>query len=365
MHVLVVGAGAFGGWTALHLRRSGARVTLIDAWGAGNSRASSGGETRVIRNIYGGDPDYIQWVARSFTLWQQFGQHIYHRTGALWMFPGDETYAKKSIPLIKSQIDKLTIADTTRRFPQVDFTGINNVYFEQEAGYLLARRGCAAVQETFVGEGGEFKLEAIAAPANIAAAAKRADAVVFACGPWLGKLFPEVIGDNVAPSRQEVFFFGTPPGDRSFIDFPVWVDFSERIFYGVPGNESRGFKVAYDTRGERVDPTTLQRVASSEGLERARQKLAQRFPSLANAPLLESRVCQYENSPDGNFIIDRHPEASNVYLVGGGSGHGYKLGPALGEYVASVVLGKRPLMERFRLTASRKLQAPKTQMEHA
>jgi glycine/D-amino acid oxidase-like deaminating enzyme len=149
------------------------------------------------------------------------------------------------------------------------------------------------------------------------------------------------------------------------MDFPVWVDFGERIFYGTPGNEFRGFKVADDTRGEPVDPSTLERVASADGLARARQKLAERFPDLANAPLLESRVCQYENSPDGNFIIDRHPGANNVFIAGGGSGHGYKLGPALGEYVASVVLGRRPLMDRFRLTADRKAQEPKTQMERS
>src|SRR5438445_13694560 len=100
IHVAVIGAGAFGGWTALHLQRAGAKVTLIDAWGPGNSRASSGGETRVIRSIYGGDPDYIRWVARSFELWRQFGQHVYHRTGALWMFPGDDQYASASLPLI-------------------------------------------------------------------------------------------------------------------------------------------------------------------------------------------------------------------------------------------------------------------------
>jgi glycine/D-amino acid oxidase-like deaminating enzyme len=364
-HVLVIGAGAFGGWTALHLRRSGARVTLIDAWGAGNSRASSGGETRVIRSIYGGDPDYIHWVARSLTLWREFGQHIYHRTGALWMFSGDDQYARASLPLIKLPIDQLTVAEAAKRFPQVDFAGMRSVYFEHEAGYLLARRGCAAVQQAVVNEGGQFRIEAVPAPVDLAAIGRRADAVVFACGPWLGKLFPDLIGDSVAPSRQEVFFFGTPAGDRRFVDFPVWVDFSERIFYGVPGNESRGFKVADDTRGEPVDPSTLERVASSEGLARARQKLAQRFPLLADAPLLESRVCQYENSPDGHFIIDRHPEASNVFLVGGGSGHGYKLGPALGEYVASVVLGKRQLMERFRLTAARKQKAPTRQMEHS
>jgi glycine/D-amino acid oxidase-like deaminating enzyme len=146
---------------------------------------------------------------------------------------------------------------------------------------------------------------------------------------------------------------------------PVWVDFSDRLFYGVPGNEFRGFKIADDTRGEPVDPSSLERRVSDEGLSRARAKLAQRFPDLAGAPLLESRVCQYENSPDGDFIIDRHPDAANVYVVGGGSGHGYKLGPALGEYVASLVLGRHTLMDKFRLTADRKKRAPVTQMEHA
>ena len=363
--ILVIGAGAFGGWTALHLQRSGAKVTLLDAWGPGNSRASSGGETRVIRNIYGGDPDYTRWVARSLELWRAFGQDIYHRTGALWMFAGDDTYARKSLSVIKSPIDTLSLADAARRFPQVNFGGVTSVYFEHEAGYLFARRGCQAVQRAFSAAGGTFRIEAVAPPADVARTSKEADAIVFACGPWLGKLFPDFIGTAVAPSRQEVFFFGTAPGDRQFSDFPVWVDFSERIFYGVPGNEFRGFKVADDTRGEPVDPSTLERRSSDEGLSRARAKLAQRFPALANAPLLESRVCQYENSPDGNFIIDRHPEAANVYIVGGGSGHGYKLGPALGEYVSSVVLGQRELMERFRLTADRKKQAPTTQMEHA
>jgi len=365
MRVIVVGAGAFGGWTALHLQRSGANVTLVDAWGAGNSRASSGGETRVIRSLYGGDPDYIRWVERSFVLWRQMKPQLYFRTGALWMFPGDDGYARKSLPLVKSPIDQLSPSEAAKRFPQVNFAGINSVYFEHEAGFVLARRGCQVVQQAFVDAGGTFRLEAVPAPVNIARMAKDADAIVFACGPWLGKMFPEIIGNLVSPSRQEVFFFGTGPGDRRFIDFPVWVDFGERIFYGVPGNESRGFKVADDTRGEPVDPTTLERVPSADGLARARKELAERFPALAGTPLTESRVCQYENSPDGNYIIDRHPEASNVFIIGGGSGHGYKLGPALGEYVSSVILGKRKLMERFRLArlADRK-EKPKTQMEH-
>jgi glycine/D-amino acid oxidase-like deaminating enzyme len=362
-HVLVVGAGAFGGWTALHLRRMGAHVTMIDAWGPGNSRASSGGETRVIRAIYGGDPQYIKWVTRSFELWRELGQNIYQRTGALWMFRDDDSYARTSFPLIHTPIDHLSPTDAAKRFPQVNFAGVKNIYFEHEAGYLFARRGCQAVQKAFVNAGGTFAIEAVPSPLDFARFGKRADLIVFACGPWLGKLFPEFIGNAVAPSRQEVFFFGAAPGDRRFIDFPVWVDFGERIFYGTPGNEFRGFKIADDTRGEPVDPSTLERMASADGLARARQKLAERFPDLANAPLLESRVCQYENSPDGHFIIDRHPGANNVFIAGGGSGHGYKLGPALGEYVASVVLGRQKMMDRFRLTADRKAQAPKTQME--
>lgn len=362
--IIVVGAGAFGGWTALHLQRAGAQVTLLDAWGPGNSRASSGGETRVIRSIYGGDADYIRWVARSFELWKSFGHDIYHPTGALWMFSGDDSYARTSLPLIKTGVDQLALADAARRFPQVRFDGVKTVYFEHEAGYLMARRGCQAVQQAFSAAGGKFRIQASATPVDVRAVSREADAVVFACGPWLGKLFPDFIGNAVAPSRQEVFFFGAASADRRFDDFPVWIDFSDRVFYGVPGNEYRGFKIADDTRGDPVDPTTLERRASDEGLARARAKLAQRFPDLASAPLVESRVCQYENSPDGNFIIDRHPEAANVYIAGGGSGHGYKLGPALGEYVASVVLGRRELMDRFRLTPERRKKAPTTQMEH-
>src|SRR5206468_4465317 len=141
-----------------------------------------------------------------------------------------------------------------------------------------------------------------------------ADGFVFACGPWLGRLFPDVIGDRVRATRQEVFFFGTPPGDQRFTEqaLPVWADHGRGFIYGIPGNEWRGFKVADDTRGPPFDPTTGERVPTPEGLKAAREYLAFRFPGLKGAPLVEARVCQYENSPDEHFIIDRHPAATNV-----------------------------------------------------
>ena len=176
-----------------------------------------------------------------------------------------------------------------------------------------------------------------------------ADVYVFACGPWLGKLFPDVLG-SASATRQEVFFFGTPAGDRaSARTLPVWIDFGERIFYGIPGNDHRGFKVADDTRGEPFDPTSGERTPTPEALARRAAPLAGRFPALAGAPLLESRVCQYENSPDGHLLIDRHPGRRNVWLVGGGSGHGFKLGPAVGEHAAALVLGEAEPLPLFRL----------------
>lgn len=368
LHVAVVGAGAFGGWTALHLLRAGARVTLLDAWGAGNSRASSGGETRIIRGIYGGKARYVELTARAFVLWWEHEEHwsrrLYHRTGALWMFEGDDTYARSTLPLLRTaglEVAELAPVDAARRYPQIDFSGVRSAFFEIEAGYLLARQACDQVLTGFVAEGGEYRAAAVR-PGPIEGRGLRelaladgstleADRYVFACGPWLGELFPDVIGDRITPTRQEVLFFGPPRDDARFDEgaCPVWVNFGEHFLYGIPGNERRGFKVADDTRGPRIDPTTEERLVSPESITRARALLARRFPALARAPVVESRVCQYEQTPDADFILDRHPEADNVWLAGGGSGHGFKMGPAIGELMAGLVLGRAEPEAQFSL----------------
>jgi len=356
--VAVVGAGAFGGWTALHLVRRGARVTLFDAWGPGNSRASSGGETRIIRATYGPDRIYVDMVARSLRMWREFQERakrtLFRKTGVLWLAGQDDQYERAALPLLREAglaVEELTRAETAARYPQIHLERVSWAIHEKDAGYLLARRACQTVLETFQAEGGEYRTGS-ATPGAIGRGGMgplavseggsfTADAYVFACGPWLGRLFPEVIGDRVRPTRQEVFFFGTPPGDRRFTEemLPVWIDKGERIFYGVPGNEWRGIKVGDDTRGAAFDPTSGERTPSLEALRSARDYLGFRFPALKDAPLLEARVCQYENSPDSRFIIDRHPQAANAWFAGGGSGHGFKHGPAVGERVADLVLG--------------------------
>jgi len=384
-HVAVVGAGAFGGWTALSLVRRGARVTLLDAWGAGHSRSSSGGETRIIRGVYGSDRIYVQWVARAFELWREaevrWNRRLYQPTGVLWMCGEDDGYVRDAFPLMKElalPLEELRPGEARARFPQIDFGGIETVYFEAQAGYLLARRSCQAVAEAVAAEGGEVRLAA-AVPGPLRdgrmerleladGSTLQADLYVFACGPWLGSLFPEAIGERfLRVSRQEVFFFATPPGDPRFSDvggFPIWMDMSgSRSFYGIPGNEHRGFKMADDSRDEPFDPTTGDRLPTLEGLARARAYLARRFPALAGAPLVESRVCQYENSPDGHLLFDRHPRAENVWFLGGGSGHGFKLGPALGEYAAGILLEGGAPAAVFRLDRPGHGETIRTQFE--
>lgn len=380
--IVVVGAGAFGGWTALQLARRGAKVTLLDAWGAGNARSSSGGESRVIRAIYGPDRIYVEMVRRAYELWEWLdtttSEPLYVETGALWLHRGDDAYVRSSLPILHElgfPVDRLTVDEARTRYPQIAFRGIRSVWLERRAGALSARLCCMAVRDALLQAGGSFRI-AQAAPATAANGALASlrlgdgssiegDVYVFACGPWLGRLFPDVIGDRIRPTRQEVFYFGTPAGSQHYLPdrLPIWIDFGERIVYGVPDVHGRGFKVADDTRGEPIDPTDADRTPSAAGLARARRVLTERFPALANAPLVETRVCQYENSPDGHLILDRHPHAPNVWLLGGGSGHGFKLAPAVGDLAASAILEGKAIPAMFRLARLKDLAKPSTQFD--
>jgi glycine/D-amino acid oxidase-like deaminating enzyme len=372
--VAVVGAGAFGGWTALHLRRGGADVTLIDAWGPGNARASSGGETRVIRTIYGPTRKYVEMAGRALALWREWdrtsGEQFYRKTGVLWMTGKDDSYARQALPVLRDlelEYEEMDSAAARRRWPQVSFDGITRVFLEHEGGYLLARHACDAVVRELVRIGGSYRQAAVT---SVTPDGRRpdvrltdgsrmeADRYVFACGPWLGRLFPDAIGARVKPTRQEVFYLGTPPGDGRFIEphLPVWVEAGDRFMYGIPGNLHRGFKVADDARGPEFDPTDGDRNPTPELERAARAFVSLRFPALKNAPVLGAEVCQYENSPDGHFIIDRHPAMPDVWIAGGGSGHGYKMGPALGELLARKIRDDESPDPFFALARFRQMQ---------
>ena len=327
----------------------------------------------MIRATYGPGRIYTQMAARALQLWQEYEQQwklkLFFRTGVLWMTGSDDSYERASLPLMSEagvRFERLSAAECARRWPQINFDGISWSVYEPDSGYLAARRSCEAVLNAFIKAGGEYR-QAEVMPGQIAShqmqeiklgsgEALKADSYVFACGPWLGKIF-SFLSPVITPTRQEIFFFGTAAGDLRFTDaqLPVWSDDSKvqiqgfpgkHWFYGIPGNYWRGFKIPDDTRGPTIDPTSMERKISDAGLAAARAYIRLRFPALADAPLVESRVCQYENSTDQNFILDHHPEAENVWIIGGGSGHGFKHGPAFGDMVSDAVLeGKQPPAE--------------------
>ncbi len=353
--VAVIGAGVFGAWSAHLLQKSGAKVVLVDQYGPGNSRSSSGGESRIIRMGYGADEVYTRFSMRSLPLWKElFAEagrpHLFHKTGVLWIAPDKYQYAIDSLATLHANgvgCEQLTVRDLRRRYPQISFEDDAWGIFEPHSGVLMARSAVRAVVDQAIATGVEYRSLGVVKPSakqkletiNSAIGEKiTAGTFVFACGSWLPKLFPDVMAQRMFVTRQEILFFGVPPGDRFFTQpaMPTWLYLKDE-FYGMPDIESRGFKVANDRHGAAADPDTQSRVASTEAVQAAKEFVARRFPALANAPVVETRVCQYENTSNGDFLIDRHPQMENVWLVGGGSGHGFKHGPAVGEYLAARV----------------------------
>jgi glycine/D-amino acid oxidase-like deaminating enzyme len=368
-HIAVIGAGAFGGWTALWLLRNGFKVTLIDAWGAGNSRSSSGDETRVIRSTYGGNETYFDLNVRALELWSAhqklWQKSLFFNVGVLWFcYEEHPPMIEASLPFMKKHglaYQYFSTQEATKKFPHIYVDDLSHLTFDPHGGYLKAREACQAVQEAFVKEGGNY-VHALAKSAQFEKGRLRnialsngntfnADVFVFACGSWLGQLFPEVLGEVINCTKQEAYYFGVPATHATLFDsMPAWVDLDGKDFYyGIPANAYRGFKIGVDKRGERFDPTNGNRILSMEVLAKAREFIAHRFPALRDAPLAENRVCPYENSPDGNFILDTHPQADNCWFLGGGSGHGFKHGPALGELAAKIISGQSNLFPLFQI----------------
>ncbi|HTS77713.1 MAG TPA: FAD-dependent oxidoreductase [Bryobacteraceae bacterium] len=342
--VAIAGAGVFGAWTAFLLARSGAKVLLVDAHGAGNSRASSGGETRIMRMSYGADEIYTRSAIRSLKLWKQFFPDVFQRTGVLVTSPRDDPYlhsTRETLGRVRYKFEWLDSNALSARFPSIALNKNSAGIYEPQSGVLLARRAVREVVGAAVEAGARFEIGRIT-PERL----PKAGAIVFACGPWLPSIFPELLGRRIRPTRQPVFFFG----NREPFDVPAWVAFREGV-YALPPVEGRGFKLAIDEHGSAFDPENGERKVSAAEIQKIRAVLARRFPALADAPLLESRVCQYENTSNGDFLIDRHPQLANVWIAGGGSGHGFKHGPFVGEYIAARLAGKPREEPRFLLAS--------------
>jgi sarcosine oxidase len=357
--VLVIGAGVFGASLADRLAREGWEVTLVDRFEPANPRAESGGETRLIRCSHGPDGFYSRSAHRALELWRELGGGVLVESGVAWFARREDGWEADSERVLRAAgipVERMSPEEGARLFPSLAVDDLAFVLHEPEAGVLRAADGVRALVRR-AREAGARVVIGEARPSGpevtVEGRTLEADVVVWACGAWLGTLFPELVSMRV--TFQQVVLFEAPPEWNG----PGWVDF-DAAFYGHAGVADIGFKVGPDMDGVEVDPDTRPLEATAEGIAIAREYLAMRFPALARTPVASAPGCHYGLTADGEFVFARHPEHDTVWLLGGGSGHGYKHGPALAEHVAAVLKGAEQPEPRFAIGERRAKRSLRT-----
>lgn len=345
--VAVIGAGAFGGWTALALREQGARVTMIDAYGPGNPRASSGDESRLLRLSYGERDIYTRWAARAALLWQQrqgeFGRRLYYPNGSLRVMPAPELAAQRRVfDRLAIGYEVLTPGEVTHRWPQVRYDDAPAIFYEPTGGVVKARESMIAVAEMFARKGGMVRtghavLDGPSGTVTVDREPLAAGSHVFACGPWLPKVMPGLLGDRIRVPRREIFYVGSPIDDHRYRweHLPNLADMDTYTASDI----DYGIKVAAKLTDIAMDPDNGTRLPTAFLASQVQAYVAKRMPGLAGQPIVATRICQTEYTDNNHFLIDRHPEHANIWIAGGGSGHAFKMGPVLGDYISGRVLG--------------------------
>lgn len=374
--VVVIGAGNFGIWTALNLQRMGARVTVVDQYGPGNSRSASGGETRGVRTSYGDRPHGLlwgRWAARAIERWKAWDEEhnddalepLFYHTGDIIMREEMEPFLEETVAnwdTMGHPYEILTPEEIRYRWPVIHTPDVTVGLYEPDAGVVRARRAIESVAHVFRREGGEIRIgKARVGETNgrnisgveVDGERLAGGTFVFALGPWFPKFFPELMGKRLNVRQMgHVFYFSTPPGDERY-RVPNLPSYNVPHCTGWPAlpRDSRGFRIrAGGPQGD--DPDTSVRTPDAEAENRPREILSRYFPELADRTVNETRTCHYASSVSRNFIIDLHPDFDNGWLAGGGSAESFKQGPVLGEYIAGRVLGTESdpeLIEGFRL----------------
>lgn len=366
---IVVGAGVFGAAAARELAGRGWDVTLVEQAAPGHVRASSGGESRLIRCGHGSDRHYTRWARQALAAWREVereaGRTLLVRCGLVWFARREDGWESDSLATLAAEgvaAERLDGREAARLFPDLRHDDLAFALHEPDAGVLHARVAVGALVEGARARGTRVR-SGVAVPdgegLRVHGERLDADRVLWACGPWLPRLFPDLEGvAGLRVTKQDVTFFGVPAAWRT-PPTPGWVDYDGAV-YGLGDLDGRGMKCAPDVEGEAFDPDRGERVLSADNERRARAYVGWRFPALAGAPLVGSRTCQYTLTADTQFVLAPHPGRARVWLAGGGSGHGFKHGPVLGAYLADLLEGARPPDLRFGLGPRRAGRALRT-----
>ena len=359
--VAVVGLGAFGSAVLWHLARREVRVVGFDRFVPPHHLGSSHGKSRIIRAAYHEHPLYVPLVRRAFTLWEELeqasGLPLLVRSGAVIVGPGDGVLVQGAatsarihgVPHERWSADDLGAHVPALRVPDA-FAGV----WEPGAGVLApersveamlgeARRGEAeiVVDTPVIG----WSLEGGGVAVATAARDYHADRLVLTAGPWLPGLVPD-LPLPLEPERVVQCWF--TPGDPARFSperFPVFLieDEQHRLFYGLP-DTGHGVKAAFHHQGEHTAVADVRRRVSATEADAVRQALASWVPEAAG-PLREATVCLYTNTPDGHFVVDRHPRAPEVLIASCCSGHGFKFASVIGEVLADLATGAEPFFD--------------------
>lgn len=359
--VIVIGTGGIGSAAAFHLAERGIRVLGLDRFPCGHDRGSSHGHTRMIRQAYCEHPDYVPLVQRSFELWgkleERCGRKLYEEVGLIEVGPPDGEVVPGVLQSAEQHdlpIDRLSEQDVAERFPGFGLPPETTAVFEQRAGYLLVD-DCVRTHQEQAAQLGATLLSGHAVQSwssengHLVVQTDQdrfaADRLIVTAGPWAS----ELLGDlNVPLSvlRKPQNWFATD--DTRYMakhGCPAFLfEMPDEIFYGFPATGSHGVKVGTHLDVVQVsDPLNVDRNVDMQQRARVEQFLKGCLPGV-KGPAIDHSVCLYTMSPDGHFLVDRHPQDERISFVAGLSGHGYKFAPVLGAALADLALrGKTSL----------------------
>ncbi len=366
--VVIAGAGIVGLCTARELQAAGADVMLVDPWEPGHARQASAGIHRVIRSTHGSDELYTRWARESRLRWLEMqattDTPIYHECGAVvlaaeghdeWEMATIPTFDRLGIPYLRLSPDELVV-----RFPTFDPRQVAFALYEPEAGFLWSRNIVRKLYADFLTAGGRFRRTRLTVSDDerplLEGRPVEAEHTVIANGAWMGYLLRSSLGRLLRVVRQDIIYTSVPENDdRWHADrHPVWIDHGYGA-YGIPDAGGYGFKAAIAWHESDIRLDDDDRVVDRASMARSQQYLGYRFPDIAGQAIVDQKVCQIVMTPDTHFLLDTHPEHSDVILAGGGSGSIFKHGPVVGAYVAGMVQGRWRPDDRFTLANRRSL----------
>ncbi|XP_035691600.1 peroxisomal sarcosine oxidase-like [Branchiostoma floridae] len=370
---VVVGAGIEGSATAFQLAKNGCQTLLVEQFPLPHSRGSSHGASRIIRKAYV-QQHYAQMMKEAYPIWEQVqqetGTQLYMKTGGLMVAPSssqqlDQT--ERSLAGAGSEFEKLISDDLKLRFPNLSFPADYRAILDPEAGVLKADKALRCFQDLFVKYGGRIRDEEKVVridPGDVVTvhtskSTYKTHRLLLLPGPWAGKLLaPLGLQPPLEPVRISVLYWREKQPDTYALKkgFPVFVDHTIPHKYGLPSLEYPGiYKLCFHS-GPVIDPDNRDGVAGSHGNQAIVRMMCdyvrKHFPGLESVPAIQES-CMYTNTPDEDFILDRHPQYRNIIIGVGFSGHGFKLAPVVGKLLCELAMDKQPSYDMTPFSLSR------------